>query len=118
MRRVTVTDVAFDPLPPFVVEVHDVDEFVQVLRRVARVPTLNAGVAVNDRGVAEGDKTFSLRWTSADRAMLLSAERLLQHAFRVHVACVDGVFLAVPSAVRSISSTEKEFELLVLEKLT
>ena len=86
-------------------------------RRVTRVATLDQGVAVNDRGYSEGDRTLTYRYKPVSRDHDERAQRLLKLHERVAIANEDGFFEA---AVESFDPgpDENRITLFVISSLT
>ncbi len=86
-------------------------------RRVNRVATLDGGIAINDRGCAEGDRTLVYTWRTVSKAHNDAIDRLVKNYAQVHVSTPSGVYLASPE-VFTAGVAESEITLLVLDKLT
>lgn len=86
-------------------------------RRVARVATLDGGVAVNDRGFAEGDRDLEYTFVAQSRAHNDSIDRLVKLYARVHVSTPGGVYLAAPESFTP-GQNESTIKLLVISKLS
>lgn len=86
-------------------------------RRVNRVPTLDGGVAVNDRGFSEGDRTLSYEWDAVSKAHNDAVERLFRLYARLFVSTPDGVYSAAPQ-VFTPGSDRSSMILLVIEKVS
>ena len=84
-------------------------------RRVSRVATLDGGVAVNDSGYAEGDRTIVAHWRPASAAREAAIERMVRIHSRVRVSTRHGCYLAVPEKYKP-GTSRSELTLLVLEK--
>ena len=89
----------------------------QVQRRVNRVATLDGGVAVNDRGYSEGDRTLTYIWKSLSKAHNDSIARILRLYPQVHVATPLGVFLAAPQTFTP-GQDQSSIVLLVISKVS
>ena len=86
-------------------------------RRVNRIATLDGGVAVNDFGFSDADRTLLLRWKPTDQAQHEDIERLAQTYPLLQVATRGGVYLAAPETYTQ-GSDESTLRLLVVEKLS
>jgi len=87
-----------------------------VTRRVNRVATLDGGVAVNDQGFSDGDRTMTVRFrpgpdTDAD------LRRMMRLYPVVHAAMPEGVFEAAISAYGP-DRGGASLTLLVIKKIT
>lgn len=113
---VTLTSVDFDPLAVLAVDALPGSEMKTITRRVNRVPTLDLGVAINDRGFSHGDRTFRLRWLST-RATIDTAAYITRTHSRVRVANDEGVFDAL---IQDFTPDAREslITLLIIERLT
>jgi len=88
-----------------------------VRRRVNRIATLDGGVAVNDFGFADADRTLLLRWAPTGQAQHAEIDRLVQTYPLLQVATRDGVFLAAPETYVQ-GTEESSLRLLVTQKLS
>lgn len=86
-------------------------------RRVNRIATLDGGVAINDFGFADADRTLLLRWVPTGQAQHAEIERLVQTYPLLQVATQAGVFLAAPE-VYVAGAEESSLRLLVTAKLS
>lgn len=86
-------------------------------RRVNRVTTLDGGVAINDFGYTDGDRTLDLRWTPASEAQERAVERLLRTYPTLCVTVPDGAFLAAPERYTP-GTDESTLRLLVVSRLS
>jgi hypothetical protein len=86
-------------------------------RRVTRVKTLDQGVAVNDFGFSEGDRTIDLNWTPRTAAVEANVARLVKTYPQLQIATVDGVYLAAPETYTP-GADQSRLRLLVLSKLS
>ena len=89
----------------------------EVSRRVTRVATLDAGVAVNDRGYSDGDRDLSYSWKPVSREQDATAQRLVRLHPRVTVSNAEGVFLCAPRSFEP-GSEENRILLLVIQRLS
>jgi hypothetical protein len=111
----TLAAVNFDPIGFVQLRVLDSTTIGASGRRVNRVPTLDGGVAVNDQGFSEGDRTIELRWQPADAALEDNVRRMVEVYPTVHVATRAGVFLAIPETYEP-GAEESTLRLLVISK--
>jgi hypothetical protein len=86
-------------------------------RRVNRIATLDGGVAVNDFGFTDADRTINMVWQPTSRAIEDAVDRMVQLYDRVHVSTRAGVFLAAPETYTP-GAAESRLRLLVIEKLS
>ena len=86
-------------------------------RRVTRVATLDGGVAMNDRGYAEGDRDLSYTWKTVSKAHNDAIARIVRLYPRVHVSTPSGCYLAAPQ-VFTPGVEESTISLLVIDKVS
>lgn len=86
-------------------------------RRVTRVPTLDQGVAITDRGFSYGDQTLVIQYKPVSAAHNALVQRLIRLHPTVRATTKDGVFRCSPQLLQR-SSEENRFTLLVIEKLS
>ena len=86
-------------------------------RRVSRVATLDQGVAVNDRGFSEGDRTFAFAYKPVSREHDNIAKRIIKIHSKVTVSTPEGVFLAAPESFNA-GAEENTLTLLIISKLS
>lgn len=86
-------------------------------RRVTRVATLDGGVAMNDRGYAEGDRDLSYTWKTVSKAHNDAVARIVRLYPRVTVSTPSGCFLAAPQRF-SPGVGESSITLLVIDKVS
>jgi len=86
-------------------------------RRVNRIATLDGGVAVNDFGFTDADRTIDVVWQPKTVALERAVDRLVQLYDRIRVATRSGVFLAAPEAYTP-GAAESRLRLLVISKLS
>ena len=91
-------------------------DFGEIRRRVNRVATLDGGVAVNDGGATDGDRTFSVAWRTRALAHEQRIERLVSTYSRLNVATREGFFAVAPESYRRTAG-ESKLTLLVVERL-
>lgn len=91
-------------------------DFGEVRRRVNRVATLDGGVAVNDGGSTDGDRTFAVAWRTGRLPFEQRIERLVSMYSRLSVATREGLFAVVPESYRRLRG-ESKLVLLVVERL-
>jgi hypothetical protein len=89
----------------------------ETVRRVSRVPTLDGGVATNDRGYSEGDRTLEYFWRPVSRAHNDAIDRIVRLYPQVYVSTPSGVYLAAPQSFTP-GVTECSISLLVIEKVS
>ncbi|HEY7775976.1 MAG TPA: hypothetical protein VIC02_05480, partial [Kineobactrum sp.] len=78
---------------------------------------LDGGVAINDRGFSEGDRTLEFSWRTVSKAHSDAVARLVKSYARLHVATSDGLFLAGPESFTPGVKTST-VTLLVIKKLS
>ncbi len=88
-----------------------------ITRRVNRVATLDGGVAINDGGYTDGDRTLSYTWRTVSKAHTETLSRMVQNYSLLTVATPDGVYSAAPSSF-DYGKAESTLTLLVKEKLS
>ncbi len=84
----------FDPEGAFLVPWQDGTESESLTRRVSRVPTLDGGVSVTDRGHAAGDRTIVVSLAGEPLATVERARRLLRLHSQVTISLRDGCYAA------------------------
>jgi len=89
----------------------------EIRRRVSRVPTLDGGVAVSDRGYSDGDRTLVVNYRPVSKDHDKRAARLVRLHTEVTVTTEDGAFLAAPISFEP-DSDQHRFTLLVLERIS
>ena len=89
----------------------------QTTRRVTRVTTLDGGVAVTDRGYAEGDRTLTYTWQSVSEAHSESVARLVRLYPEIYVYSPEAVYLAAPETFRP-GVDESSLSILVKDKVS
>lgn len=113
--RISITSEVFDPLARLEIRALPSSQMGELRRRVNRVPTLDLGVAINDRGFSHGDRTFVIRWqlTPATDA---TARYITQNHSRVRVSTTQGVFEGVLEQYNP-EAREGEIRILVTARL-
>ena len=91
-------------------------DFGEVRRRVNRVQTLDGGVAVNDGGTSDGDRTFAVAWRTGPLTREQRIERLVSTYSRLSVSTREGLFAVAPESYRRTAG-ESKLTLLVVERL-
>ena len=89
----------------------------ETVRRVNRVATLDGGVAINDRGYSEGDRTLEYSWKPVSMAHNAAIERIVKLYPSVYVSTPSGVYLASPQRFTP-GVTECSISLLVIDKVS
>lgn len=89
----------------------------KLTRRVNRVPVLDGGVDVDDRGFSHGDRDFDLSWRPVSKAHNDSVQRLVELYGRLVFSGPEGVFLVAPFNFDPDES-ESSLTLYVIEKLS
>ena len=87
------------------------------IRRVSKVSTLDQGVAISDRGFAEGDEPMVFAYKPVSRAHDDIARRIVKIHATVIVTTREGAFLAAPESFTP-GREENAFSLLVIRKLS
>lgn len=89
----------------------------ELRRRVSRVPTLDGGVAINDRGFSDGDRDIVVTWYTVSQEHNDLVARLVRLYPLLNVSMRDGFYVAVPESF-SPGVKESTLTLLVKSKLT
>ena len=111
-----ITPVSFDPAGALVIRhAHDSD-LGDHARRVSRVGTMDGGVAVNDFGFSEGDRTVVIRWRCTE-AQEARAQAILETHQLVRLTMRRGCFEAVPQRFR-MDGMDAAFTLLITRRLS
>ena len=87
------------------------------VRRVTRVATTDGGVAINDRGYSEGDRTLDYTWRTVSKDHNDSVDYLVKTYPELSVSTSHGVYLAAPEAFTP-GVDESNISLLVKSKLS
>jgi hypothetical protein len=114
--RVHLTTPVYDINGAVAIDVLPTTELGDVTRRMNRTQTLDGGVAVNDYGHSEADRTITLRWRTLDREAEANIIRLVKSYGLLNVSTRDGLFSAAPETYRN-TANESSLILLVKEKL-
>lgn len=115
--NVTISAQTFDLLGSFSFSALPSSASGEVSRRVTRVATLDAGVAVNDRGYSDGDRDLSYTWKPVSREQDAIAQRIVRLHPRVIVSNAEGVFLCAPRSFEP-GAEENRMLLYVIERLS
>ena len=91
-------------------------DFGETRRRMNRVATLDGGVAVNDFGHSEGDRTISLEWAATQQEEA-TVTRMVKLYPRLRLSCRIGFFDVVPESL-SFSAGRARLTLLAIQKLS
>ena len=113
--RISITSEVFDLQARLSVYALPTSDLGELRRRVNRVPTLDLGVAVNDRGFSHGDRTFTIRWR-LDVATDATARYITQTHSRVRVSTTQGVFEGFVEQYTP-SPTEGVMTILITERM-
>ena len=113
--RIHITSVDFDPQGRLTLDALPDSELGGLTRRVNRVPTLDLGVAVNDRGFSHGDRTFDIRWPGTAATNERAAYLTKTHG-RVRVSTDEGVFDAIIETFEP-GPRESAIRLLIVARL-
>lgn len=92
---ITITPINFDPAGPLVIRQAPRTAHGEWGRRANRVATLDGGVAVNDFGFSEGDRTVVVQWRCS-RSQEARAKAIVSVHRLVRLSTTDGSFEAVP----------------------
>lgn len=114
--RVHLTTLEFDLAGAVTIDVLASSEMGNTTRRMNRIPTLDGGVAVNDFGFTEADRTITLRWRPVSKEHEASIVRLVQLYGRLNLSCPEGLFRVAPETYRP-TPNESTLILFALEKL-
>jgi len=112
---ITITPINFDPAGPLRIRYAPNTDRGDWGRRSNRVATLDGGVAVNDFGFSEGDRTVVVRWRSTESEEL-RARSIVQTHRLVNLSMNDGIYEAVPLRVNQ-SDLETRLTLLITRRL-
>lgn len=111
---VTLAALTFDPLGFVQIRALPSSDTRSITRRVNRVATLDGGVAVNDFGFAEGDRSIDIRFRPT-REIDATIGRMMRLHSRVSLTTDEGVFIVALSAYNAEAS-EARLSILVLER--
>lgn len=88
----------------------------ELLRRVQRVTTIDGGVAINDFGVCDADRTFVLQFKPT-AALLAKLELMMRLAPTLMLCVREGAFVVVPSSLKP-TAREAALTLLATSKVS
>lgn len=92
-------------------------ELGEARRRVNRSATLDGGVAINDFGYSDGDRTISLAWRPLSNAFEDNLRRLVEDYPRLTISTREGVFEVAPEFYKRMAR-ESRLQVLVVSKLS
>lgn len=115
---ITISALTFDPLGSVTLQPLPSSDIDTLRRRVSRIETLDGGVALNDFGYTDGDRTLQIEFRPRDQAQEDQIKRLLRLHGRVRVSTRDGVYLAAPESYARSRGANASLKLLLLQKLT
>ena len=115
--RVSISAIPFDIVGSVSIDVSDDNVSGDYVRRVNRVATLDGGVAINDRGYNEADRTLTYTWASASIVQNIAIKRMIELYSRVHVSTSEGFYLAAPESFTP-DPESPSMTLLIIEKIT
>ena len=107
----------FDPAGSIRIEEMQNSETGDIARRVNRTPTLDGGVAINDRGYSAGDRYLRILWRPRNLAEYQYVQRLVRLYPRLNVATHEGVFVAAPQRISQRDGIG-DLQMLVIEERT
>ena len=87
----------------------------ETVRRVNRSETLDGGVAINDFGSTQADRTMYLAWDTMTAAGEQQVKDLVAQNSTLRLAIPEGLFLVAPESFRSGPETST-LTVLVLEQ--
>ncbi len=87
-----------------------------IARRVNRAATLDGGVAFNDGGYSEGDRTINLTWRPRSKAREQQVASLVQNHGLLNASLPEGYFGVVPERYQP-GTDRSTLTLLVKEKI-
>jgi effector-binding domain-containing protein len=93
----------------------DKADFGESRRRASRVQTLDGGIAVNDFGYADGDRTITLYWRPRSAAVEANIKRLVEQYQRLNLSTKDGFYEVIPESYNG-KATESKMILLVTSR--
>lgn len=111
-----ITPIDFDPAGALTIRNDQDSDPGEWARRVSRVATMDGGVAVNDFGFSEGDRTVVIRWRCTE-AQEARAQAILQTHQLVRLTMRRGCFEAVPQRFR-MDGLDAAFTLLITRRLS
>lgn len=112
---IIITPINFDPAGPLKIKNGQTTDRGEWGRRANRVATLDGGVAVNDFGFSEGDRTVVVQWDCTREEELRARQILAAHRL-VNLSMDDGLFEAVPLRFNQPGS-QGRFTLLITRRL-
>lgn len=112
-----LSSTTFDPDGYIELHVANDQTIGETRRRVNRVTTLDGGVAVNDFGFSQGDRTIDLSWMPTSEEVEENVRRMVELYQEVIVSMRGGVFRAAPESYQP-GASESVLRLLVLERVS
>jgi L-rhamnose isomerase len=113
---VSITSDEFDLDGAILLDVLPESNFGEVRRRVNRIRTIDGGIAVNDFGAWEGDRSITLRWVPTDIDKEIAVAKLTRIHNKIKISVDGQIYLAIPEAYQK-SATESRLFVLVIDKL-
>lgn len=114
--RVGLSSLTFDLDGHSTIDLAAGSDFGTVSRRVSVAKTLDAGVAVNDGGHAEGDRLVSLVWRTRNRDYETRLRNLVQNYSRLWYSSREGFYKVVPLSYRT-KEGQSTLRINIIEKL-
>jgi hypothetical protein len=114
--NVNITTLEFDLLGSVTIPAKPDSDIRALQRRVNRTPTLDLGVAINDRGFTHGDRTFTLRWQPR-RDVNERVRYIIETHSRVRVTTDEGQFEAALGPYTE-GRGESSLQLLIINKVS
>lgn len=115
MMKAVISALTFDPMGRVELDLLSGSDLGELRRRVSRVATLDGGVAVNNFGFTDADRTARLRYRRTQEADQ-GVDRMLRLYAFVRLVMVDGVYRAALES-HSMDATTGTVTLLILERL-
>lgn len=112
---IVLSSLTFDPLGFVEIDATSASDPGELRRRIARVATLDGGVALNNFGMTDADRTATVRFPRTPGSFDATNRLFRLYAFAI-MSARDGVYRV---ALSSLSSNGDEciMVLLILEKL-
>ena len=115
--RVYLSTQNYDLFGHVIIDALASSDFGEVSRRTSVVATLDGGVAVNDGGASEGDRTIVLTWKTKSKTYEDNIKRIIRLYGRLHLSTDEGFYVVVPTPYRQ-AEAESSLTLRVIEKVS
>lgn len=115
MMKAVISALTFDPAGRVALDLLPESDSGELRRRVSRVATLDGGVAINNFGFTDADRTVRLRYRRRPETVK-GLERMFRLYAFVRLVMADGVYRAALES-HALDATTGTVTLLILERL-